>query len=57
MQSGAVVKGLDVIEDNVARLGKGGEALVVNDFVFKAAPEGLDEGVIVAVGFATHGRD
>ena len=57
MQSGAVIKSLDVIKDGATRLGKGGEALVVDDFVFKAAPEGLDEGVVVAVAFATHGGD
>jgi hypothetical protein len=53
VESGAVIKGLDV----VASLGKSGETLVVDYFVFKAAPEGLDEGVIVAIAFATHGSD
>ncbi len=57
MESSAVVEGLDVVEDRQARFGEGGETLVVDDFVFKAAPEGLDEGVIVAVAFATHGGD
>jgi hypothetical protein len=31
--------------------------MMVDQFVFESAKEGLDEGVIVAVGFATHGRD
>ena len=57
VESGAVVEGLDVIEDGGAGLGAGGEAMVIDQFVFEAAKERLDEGVIVAVGFATHGRD
>ena len=57
MESGAIVEGLDVIEDGGASLGAGGEAMMIDQFVFEAAKEGLDEGVIVAVGFAAHGRD
>ena len=57
MESGAIVEGLDVIEDGGASLGAGGEAMMRDQFVFEAAKEGLDEGVIVAVGFATHGRN
>jgi hypothetical protein len=41
VQSGAVIEGLDVIEDGGACLGMGGKALMVDQFVFKAAPEGL----------------
>ena len=29
--------------------------MVVNEFVFESAPKGLDEGIVVAVAFATHG--
>lgn len=57
VESGAIVEGLDVIEDGGASLGAGGEAMMIDQFVFEAAKEGLDEGVIVAVGFAAHGRD
>ncbi len=57
VKSGAVIEGLDVIEDSGAGLGSGGEAMMIDQFVFEAAKERLDEGVIVAVGFATHGRD
>ena len=57
VESGAVIEGLDVIEDGGAGLGAGDEAMMIDQFVFEAAKEGLDEGVIVAVGFATHGRD
>ena len=57
MQSGAVVEGFDVIEDGGASLGVGGEAVMIDEFVFEAAPEGLDEGVIIAVALATHGSD
>ena len=57
MESGAVVEGFDVIEDGGASLGVGGEALMIDQFVFEGAKEGFDEGVIVAVAFAAHGRD
>ncbi len=30
---------------------------MIDYFVFEAAPEGLDEGVIVAIPGATHGRE
>jgi hypothetical protein len=43
VQSGTVIKGFDVIEDGAARLGEGTEALVIDQFVFEAAPEGFDE--------------
>ena len=57
MQSGAVIKGFDVVEDRVASVVQGGEALMVNDFVFETAPERFDEGVVVTVAFAAHGSD
>ena len=34
MQSGAIVEYFDVIEDGGARLGAGGEAMRIHDFVF-----------------------
>ena len=57
MKSGALIEGLDVIEDGGAGLGAGSEAMMIDQFVFEAAKEGPDESVIVAVGFAAHGRD
>src|SRR5438045_8641121 len=57
VESGAVVEGFDVIEDGGASLGVGGEALMIDQFVFEGAKEGFDEGVIVAVAFAAHGWD
>lgn len=57
VQPGAVIKGLDVVKDGAARLGEGGEALVIDHFVFEAAPEAFDKGVIVAIAFAAHGSD
>jgi hypothetical protein len=57
VQSGPVIKGFDVVKDGAASLGEGGEALVVDHFVFETAPEGFDEGVVVAVSFAAHGSD
>lgn len=49
MQSGAVVEGFDVVEDGAASLLEGGKALVVDHFVFQAAPEGFDKGVVVTI--------
>ena len=57
VESGTVIEGFDVIEDGGAGLGAGSEAMMVDQFVFESAKEGLDEGVIVAVAFATHGSD
>ncbi len=57
MQSRAVIKSLDVIEDGSARRGAGGEAVVIDQFVFEAAPERFDEGVIIAVPGAAHGSE
>jgi predicted aldo/keto reductase-like oxidoreductase len=41
----------------VRALGAGGEAMMIDQFVFEAAKKRLDDGAIVAVGFTTHGRD
>jgi len=57
VESGAVVKGFDVIEDGGTSCGVGGEALMIDQFVFESAPEGFDKGIIVAVAFATHGSE
>ncbi len=54
VKSDAVVEGFDVIEDGGASFGEGGEAVVVDQFVFECAPKGLDKGIVVAVAFATH---
>jgi hypothetical protein len=57
MESGAVVEGLDVIKNGGASLLTGGEALVIDQLVFEAAPERLDKSVIVTVALAAHGSD
>ena len=57
VESGTVVEGFDVIEDGGAGLGVSSEAMMVEQFVFETAKEGLDEGVIVAVAFAAHRSD
>jgi hypothetical protein len=57
VQLSAVVEGFDVVKDGVANFGEGDEGLVIDDFMFEAAPEGFDEGVVVAVAFATHGSN
>jgi hypothetical protein len=33
MQSGAVIEGLDVVEDRGASFGSGGEAVMIDEFV------------------------
>ena len=35
VESGAVVEGLDVVEEGDARLGAGGEAVMIDQFVFE----------------------
>ena len=55
VESGAVVEGLDVIEDGGASFAEGEEAVVVNEFVFEAAKEAFDKSIIIAVAFASHG--
>jgi len=55
MQSDAVIEGFDVVEDGSASLGEGGEAMVIDQFVFEAAKEALDKGIVVAIAFSTHG--
>lgn len=57
MAAGAVVEGLDVIEDRGAGVSPGGEAPTVNEFILQAAPERFHRGVIVAVAPAAHGGD
>src|SRR5450432_1489203 len=57
VESGAVIEGLDVVEDGGASVGAGGKAVVIDQFVFEAAPKGFDKGVIVAVAWATHGSE
>ena len=54
MESGAVIKGFDVVKDGCARLGICGEALMIDQLVFETAPEGFDEGLVVAVAFPAH---
>jgi len=49
VQFGAVVESFDVLEDGGASLRTGGKAVMVDELVFEAAPEGFNEGFIVAV--------
>jgi hypothetical protein len=39
VESDAVIESFDVVEDGATSFSEGGEALVVNEFVFEAAPE------------------
>ena len=55
MQSDAVIEGFDVVEDGSTSLGEGGEAVMIDQFVFEAAKEALDKGIVVAVSLSTHG--
>ena len=56
VQPGAVVEGFDVIENGSTSLSVTAEVVVIDEFVFESAPEGLDVGIIVAIAFATHRR-
>src|SRR5438067_2349682 len=57
VQSRAVVEGFDVIEDRGAGVSESSKALMVDQLVFEAAPEGFDEGVVIAVALAAHGSN
>ncbi len=57
VQPGGVIEGFDVVEDSGASFGAGGKAVMVDQLVFEGTLEGFDEGVVVAVSFATHGSD
>ena len=55
MKSRAVIEGFDVIEDGRASLGERSEAMMIDQFVFEAAKEAFDKGIVVAIAFSTHG--
>ena len=55
VESGAVIEGFDVVEDGSASLGDCGEAVMIDQFVFEAAKEAFDKGIVVAIAFSTHG--
>ena len=57
MQSDAVIEGFDIVEDSGTCLSEGGKAVVVDEFIFETAPEGFDEGVVVAVSGTAHGSN
>ena len=57
VQPGAVIEGFDIVEDSGASFGAGGKAVMVDQLVFQATPEGFDEGVVIAVACAAHGSD
>ena len=54
MKSDAVIEGFDVIEDGGTSLGERGEAVMLDQFVFKAAKEAFDKSIVVAVSLSTH---
>jgi hypothetical protein len=54
VESGAVIKGFNVVKDGSTGLGEGGEAVMIDQFVFETAKEALDEGIVVAVSLSTH---
>ena len=57
MESGAIIKPLDAVEDRRARISAGDEAAVIHRLVFQTAPERLDERVVVAVALPAHRGD
>jgi hypothetical protein len=44
VESDAVVEGFDIIEDCGTSMGEVAEAVMINQFVFEGAKEGLHEG-------------
>ena len=57
MESGAIIKRLDVVEDGGAGLGAGDEAAAIYRLVFQTAPKRFDKGVVVAVAPPAHRGD
>ena len=57
VESGAVIEGFDVVEDGRASLSTGSKAVMIDQLVFKAAPKGFNEGVVVAVSWTAHGSN
>ena len=55
MEPDAVVEGFNVVEDCCTSLDEAAEAMMIDQFVFESAEEGLDKGVIVTVAFPAHG--
>ena len=54
VESDVVIEGFDVVENGGTSLGEAIEAMMIDQFVFERAEEGLNKGVVVAVAFATH---
>jgi len=54
MDPRAVVEGLDVVEDCLASLVSGGEALAVDELDLESRPEALRAGVVMAVAAPAH---
>ena len=55
MKSDEVIEGFNVIENGRTSLGESREAVMIDQFVFEAAKEALDKGIVVAVSLSTHG--
>src|SRR5436190_19600232 len=57
VQPGAGIEGFDIVEDSGASFGAGGKAVMVDQLVFQATPEGVAEGVVIAIASAAHGSE
>ena len=57
MESGAIVKGLDVFKECSTCLDAGGKLLMIDCLELEAAPERFDISVVIAVSFAAHRGD
>ena len=55
MKALAVVKNLDVLPNGRFCLSASLEALVVDHFIFKTAPEALNGRIVVTIAFSRHG--
>ena len=54
MKSDAVIEGFNVVEDGSTSLGEGGEAVMIDQFVFETAKEAFNKGIVIAVSLSTH---
>src|SRR5436190_9139105 len=55
METTAVIKDFDEVENGLLSLGASLERAAIDEFLFEGAPEGFHGGIVIAAGFAAHG--
>ena len=57
MEPSPIIERFDKVEDGLASFGASFEAAAIDQFLFEGAPEGFHGSVVIAAGFAAHGRE